>query len=28
VLINPDGIIIDKNLHGDDLQNKLAELLK
>ncbi|MAZ93568.1 MAG: TlpA disulfide reductase family protein [Bacteroidales bacterium] len=28
VLINPDGVIIDKNLRGDDLQNKLAELLK
>jgi peroxiredoxin len=26
VLINPDGIIIDKNLRGKDLRNKLAEL--
>ncbi|MEO6852169.1 MAG: TlpA disulfide reductase family protein [Mucilaginibacter sp.] len=26
-LIDPDGKIIAKNLHGDDLENKLAELL-
>lgn len=26
VLINPEGIIIEKNLRGEDLQNKLAEL--
>lgn len=27
VLIDPDGIIIEKNLRGQDLQDKLAELL-
>lgn len=27
VLIDPNGIIIEKNLRGEDLQNKLAELL-
>ena len=27
VLINPDGIIIAEDLRGEDLQNKLAELL-
>lgn len=27
ILIDPDGIIIEKNLRGEDLQNKLAELL-
>lgn len=27
ILVNPDGIIIEKNLRGEDLQNKLAELL-
>ncbi|MCF6341684.1 MAG: AhpC/TSA family protein [Bacteroidales bacterium] len=26
VLINPEGIIIEKNLRGEDLQNKLAEI--
>ncbi len=26
VLIDPDGIIIDKNLRGEDLQNKLKEI--
>ncbi len=28
ILIDPNGIIIEKNLRGQDLQNKLAELLK
>ena len=27
ILIDPNGIIIEKNLRGEDLQNKLAELL-
>ncbi len=27
ILLDPDGIIIAKNLRGEDLQNKLAELL-
>ncbi|WP_316837187.1 TlpA disulfide reductase family protein [Pedobacter nutrimenti] len=27
-LVGPDGRIIAKNLHGDELENKLAELLK
>lgn len=27
VLVNPAGIIIDKNLRGEDLRNKVAELL-
>ncbi len=27
ILIGPEGIIIEKNLRGEDLQNKLAELL-
>ncbi len=26
ILISPDGIIIEKNLRGEDLQNKLAEI--
>lgn len=28
VLVDPNGIIIAKNLHGDDLKNKLREILK
>ncbi len=28
VLIDPDGIIIDKNIRGQDLQDKLAEIFK
>ncbi len=28
ILIDPDGIIIEKNLRGEELQNKLAELLE
>lgn len=28
VLINPEGIIIARNLHGEDLKNKLREILK
>lgn len=28
VLVNPEGIIIARNLHGDDLRNKLQEILK
>jgi hypothetical protein len=27
ILLDPDGIIIAKNLRGAELQNKLAELL-
>ena len=28
LLIDPDGIIIDKNIRGQDLQNRLAEIFK
>lgn len=28
VLVNPEGIIVARNLHGDDLRKKLEELLK
>lgn len=28
VLVNPEGIIIARNLHGDDLRKKLEEVLK
>jgi peroxiredoxin len=28
ILLDPKGIIIGKNLRGEDLQNKLAELFK
>ena len=28
ILIDPDGIIIEKNLRGEDLQNKLAEIFE
>lgn len=27
ILVNPDGIIIDKNLNGDELRTKISELL-
>jgi hypothetical protein len=27
-LVGPDGVIIDKNLRGDDLLRKLKEILK
>lgn len=28
VLVNPEGIIVARNLHGDDLRKKLEEILK